>query len=227
MFICKSCGIHFDAPSSRKRDQNRIYCTSSCYRNHMRKNGRPEISKQASKKCGHCQNLFTDKPSKIQNRIFCSSKCRAKWQSSLPYDQWRNKISEGNKGKCVGNKNGMYGVSPKHPGKIKPFVDRLGRITVFRSSWEVVVAKYLDGLSINWLYEHKRFRFPTGTYVPDFYLPDLDCYWEVKGWFNEKSQEKVSQFRRLYPELNLVVLTKPAYDQIVKLNKSLIREDAE
>jgi hypothetical protein len=76
----------------------------------------------------------------------------------------------------------------------------------FRSSWEARVAKALDTLGVRWQYESLRFHFTTGTYLPDFFLPDINSYWEVKGWFTEKDQKKIASFRASFPRVPFLVI---------------------
>jgi len=56
----------------------------------------------------------------------------------------------------------------------------------FRSSWEAKVVEYLDKRSILWLYEPHVFTLVIDnketTYRPDFYLPEFNVYYEVKGY---------------------------------------------
>lgn len=52
----------------------------------------------------------------------------------------------------------------------------------FRSSLEANWAATLDSLNIEWEYEPKTFTLPSGEgYLPDFYLPKLGTWIEVKG----------------------------------------------
>lgn len=78
----------------------------------------------------------------------------------------------------------------------------------FRSSWEIRAAMAFDRLGIKWMYEPKRFYFEGFTYAPDFYLPHEGAFWEIKGWFHERSQQIISAMRRLHPELPLVVVNE-------------------
>lgn len=80
----------------------------------------------------------------------------------------------------------------------------------FRSSWEMRVAQALDALGVKWLYEHKRFDLVSQTYCPDFYLPDGNCYWEVKGYFGPKSKKTISLFREQYPDVPLLIVNEDA-----------------
>lgn len=52
----------------------------------------------------------------------------------------------------------------------------------FRSRTEARWAMVFNYLNIKWLYEPEGFDLPeVGRYVPDFFLPDLDAWFEVKG----------------------------------------------
>ncbi len=52
----------------------------------------------------------------------------------------------------------------------------------FRSRLEARWAVFFDSLGIIWEYEKEGFVLSTGdTYLPDFWLPQLDCFFEVKG----------------------------------------------
>jgi hypothetical protein len=50
-----------------------------------------------------------------------------------------------------------------------------------RSSWEVKLARKLDDLGFKWQYEPTTFKIGEGLrYTPDFYLPEVQLYLEVK-----------------------------------------------
>lgn len=75
----------------------------------------------------------------------------------------------------------------------------------FRSSWEANVARILNYLKIEWIYEFKRFYFENGddgvmSYLPDFYLPQFDVWIEVKGWMDDMSKTRLKKFKDEYPE---------------------------
>jgi len=89
----------------------------------------------------------------------------------------------------------------------------------FRSSWERFVAQSFDERDIKWQYESRYFDLGTQGYRPDFYLPELDCYWEVKGWHGPRSQKTISLFRNLFPDIALVVADKSVINMLSpKLN---------
>lgn len=88
-----------------------------------------------------------------------------------------------------------------------PYIFSDGSIIQMRFSWEVLYAKYLDFSGIKWLYEPKQFKLSTGKrYWPDFYLPDLNEYHEVKGWMSQLDKEKMDVFQEEYPDEKLVII---------------------
>lgn len=69
-------------------------------------------------------------------------------------------------------------------------------VVKMRSSWEAKTADYLSERGIDWYYEHTWLKFSDTKYLPDFYLPELDLYIEVKGRKKGKDIEKVLRARR-------------------------------
>jgi len=99
----------------------------------------------------------------------------------------------------------------------------------FRSSWEANIARYLNFLHIKWEYEPKRFNFEeidSGvlSYMPDFYLSELDIWIEVKGWMDEKSKTRFKYFEKFYPEENnkLILIERKRYNEIEKEFKYIV-----
>ena len=86
--------------------------------------------------------------------------------------------------------------------------------------WEANVARILNHLNIEWEYEIKRFVFESDnelgvdSYQPDFYLPKLNIWIEVKGWLDEKSKIRLKLFREYYPEEydNLIFIDQSFYN---------------
>ena len=88
----------------------------------------------------------------------------------------------------------------------------------FRSSWEANIARILNHLNIEWIYEYKRFNFSEEkegvlSYQPDFYLPKYNKWIEVKGWMDEKSKLRLELFKKYYPteSLNLILVNEEIY----------------
>jgi len=104
----------------------------------------------------------------------------------------RDKISKSSKGINKGRKNGMFGKPTPHGKRIKY------KSTLFRSSYELIYAKYLDKQGIKWEYEPKTFDLGNCTYTPDFYLSESDTYIEVKGWWRDDAKKKFNSFKKHY-----------------------------
>lgn len=51
----------------------------------------------------------------------------------------------------------------------------------FRSRLEARWAVFLDSFGEKWIYEHQGYRLQSGNYLPDFFLPRLECWLEIKG----------------------------------------------
>lgn len=65
----------------------------------------------------------------------------------------------------------------------------------FRSRLEARYAVFFDTLGIKYMYEIEGFKLPNGDlYLPDFYLPDCDTWFEVKGVMTLKDKTKIEQF---------------------------------
>ena len=92
----------------------------------------------------------------------------------------------------------------------------------FRSNYEVRLARAFDDREVAWVYEPVRFTFPTCSYVPDFYLPDLEEFWEAKGYFDLRSQEKIRLFAEHHPDLTLVLATNDIITMLESGSETLI-----
>ena len=69
----------------------------------------------------------------------------------------------------------------------------------FRSRLEARWAVFFDSIGIEYEYESEGFDLEeAGRYLPDFWLPGLDCFIEVKGKIpNELEKEKCKSLAKL------------------------------
>lgn len=58
------------------------------------------------------------------------------------------------------------------------------------------MARWLDERGHSWEYEKHVFSVDTGKYIPDFWIKDFGCFWEVKGYFRPDAKLKVESFRQ-------------------------------
>jgi hypothetical protein len=75
----------------------------------------------------------------------------------------------------------------------------------FKSLWEANFAKWLDLSGIKWQYESKTFDLGNTIYTPDFYLPEFDCYIEIKGYLTIFAKEKLKLFFKIFKNINLQI----------------------
>jgi len=75
-----------------------------------------------------------------------------------------------------------------------------------RSKLETNVARRLDEDGIVWQYEPQRFDLGEFTYLPDFYLPEIDWYLEAKG--PDQGLQKVEAFKKTGRNIMVVRDTK-------------------
>ena len=88
------------------------------------------------------------------------------------------------------------------------------RCVAMRSSWEVAYAKFLDSHGWEWQYEPKAFDLGDSTYTPDFYLPLMDAYVEIKGYLTRANKFKIDRFRELYPNVGWKLLEKSGLESL-------------
>jgi hypothetical protein len=90
-------------------------------------------------------------------------------------------------------------------GKKSKYTTPHGEKTL-KSSWELAVARVLDVLVTDWYYEPKRFKWDTGVYIPDFWVPEHNLYLEIKGYVSPKFEEKFKAFQEAYPTVRIAVV---------------------
>ena len=108
----------------------------------------------------------------------------------------------------------------------------------FRSRTEARWAVFFDTLNIEWEYELEGYDLDGTWYLPDFWLPELGIYAEIKGVsFNKLTETEQIKIRKLayYSREPVVVLDgtphdkdyimfeyDPWSDELFELDKSLI-----
>jgi len=105
-------------------------------------------------------------------------------------------------------------------GQIPKLAPSLLRPSSFAHPSEQEFSKLLDFYRLEWLYEPRAFPLQqksdkvTEMFTPDFYLPELDLYVELttlkQSLITEKNR-KLRRLKKLYPEINIKLLTKSDY----------------
>ncbi|MDP2838048.1 MAG: hypothetical protein Q8O53_02105 [Candidatus Moranbacteria bacterium] len=94
----------------------------------------------------------------------------------------------------------------------------------FFSRWEANYARVLNFLGKKWIHQPRTFQLQSQKYTPDFYLPDEDAYIEIKNFFSEYSLNRDRQFREIYPDLKLIVISKKEYSVLEEQYAKKIKE---
>lgn len=156
---------------------------------------------------GYWSGKHHSEETKLKNSISNLGKKRSK--------ETKKKISDTHKGK----RNGMFGkkgvLSPQY-GKHNP-KNCWGKVgmrkdlnTFFKSTWEANFARICNLFHTQWKYEPQRFLFPNEgmSYLPDFYLPEINRYVELSGNVSPIKITKLSLFAKYYPEEHLYHITE-------------------
>jgi hypothetical protein len=143
-----------------------------------------------------CGKIFLREP--WVSRKFCSNKCAMKVIGGEP-------------------------TSPKASrGKAGTRKD-ISKIIYFYSRWEANVARLFNYLGIKWQYQPRVFDLVSQNYTPDFYLPNHNVYIEVKNFLWKYSKIRDNKFRKLYPDMNLILLLKKDYLELENKYSRFIR----
>ena len=199
---CNECNIDF---RTRREmfDHNKV-CP------HKRKVGNHYISKDFQGKCPYCYKIFKQNYSLTNHISVCKSNLNRDVEKSRRNSQVQKNVYNSEKGKELREKaskravfNNFWEYRSKNP--IIYESKFAGRVKL-DSKWELIVAKRLDELNIDWY--KPRIRLPyydfNGNehgYFPDFYVKDYKCFIEVKSPFISKwqnSQNKISYVKEHY-----------------------------
>lgn len=227
---CLICGGGFEYyPSVRIK----IYCSQNCYhesRKGMKRPAHSEFMKKAHRDGDVSSDGFKGKTHSNHENKMISERMKDRWKDNDDYfnsDEYRQILSD----KAVEMRNDGKFNHSGHPRSSGWF--KINGLTYyFRSSWEVLYARYLEFLlgSENikkWEYEPKTFWFDNikrgvRSYLPDFRITNNDGsieYHEVKGWMTDKSKTKIKRMAKYYPNIVLVVFQEKEITGIRKLEK--------
>lgn len=220
---CKNCNKEFETTPSDEK----VFCSKKCsatFNNKNRKHSIKTIEKLKkaykegklvglSKGCvfkkGH--NGFVKRKILIEKECFvCHKKYFIqKWEENWGRKKYCSK-------KCAYKRPGQGGY---HPGSVRSYksgwyISNIAGKVWLDSSYEFVMAKYLDSKNYQWIKNHKGFPYiktdgSGSTYIPDFYIKDLDLWIETKGYMVDNDNRKIQQF----PHKIILITKKEIYDQ--------------
>ena len=208
---------------------NCVYCDKTCKNTNSLRQHEIRCSKNPNKIQFHCPsrkgqkggNKYTkaaklglDKPiisEETRKRLSESSKMQNQFRWT---PEARQKFSDVMKA-VVRNNPDSYSKN-NVSGRVKMYTFE-GQ--TFKGKWELLVAKCLSSVKIEYTNDVSPFEYEwegnKHLYFPDFYLPSLDLYIEVKGYERERDRCKWKSVH------NLVVL-KSSHIKELESGKSII-----
>lgn len=76
-----------------------------------------------------------------------------------------------------------------------------------QGTWEKQFAEYLNKIGIAW--ERKKIRFcKTHQYTPDFYCPEQNVYFEVKGFRRDRDLYKMYLVLFEHPDIQIKMIER-------------------
>jgi len=205
--ICarKGCGKIFEVISSDPK----IYCSKSCaalVNNKKRKVPSEETKLKIAKALKGRKNPYKGTKKVPRVKTVCANpRCQKVFLS----ERWMHK--KFCSVKCSITVTGKRPTSPKAARGKAGIRKDIDNDIYFYSRWEANIARLFIHLGIKWIHQPKTFDLKTQTYTPDFYLPEYNTYIEVKNFLWKYSKIRDRKFRKLYPDISLILILKKDY----------------
>jgi len=204
---CQYCGKKFKIVKGRAKDNRGKFCSKNCQEAYRE-------TQNANVKCLYCGKEMRVLKSDIAvgKGRFCSRSCSTTYhlaKEEKDYNVTKDRQSKSGKREDLDNR-------------------------YFRSSWEANYARYLNwlidkGEIKSWEFESETFDFPVKRgnmrYLPDFKVTNNDGsveYHEVKGYMTNDSRVKLNRMAKYYPNVKLVLIDAPVYEELNRQLKHLI-----
>lgn len=197
-----------------------------------------EVKKRAKRFCSHhCQVLWLTKKQSIDRLGLTKNTSPRVAKMSISKlghsPRWKDPISRAKKiGDALRGRSGvkasfetrmkMIGRPNLNPNGYGKSFYREDLNTYFRSTWEANFARTLNYSNIKWEYEKHRIYLSNCSYLPDFYLPDLALYIEVKGARFGNKDKKLEMLYKEKPNFPIKVIDGEVYNILKKKYYTLI-----
>jgi hypothetical protein len=217
--ICarKGCDIVFKIiPSSPK-----IYCSSSCAAKVNNIKSGPLSEKTKSKISRALKGRRNPYKGVIKVPRIKTKCANPRCGKIFLRERWRERKFCSNK--CSMIIIGGRPTSPKAARGKAGIRKDINKTIYFYSRWEANMARLFNLLSIKWIHQPKTFDLSSQNYTPDFYLSDYDVYIEVKNFLGEYSRIRDQKFRKLFPNVKLILLLKKDYLELQKKYSRFIK----
>ena len=176
MYTCKFCEKEFEKFQSL--GSHTIWCDKNPNSEKMKNNFYTNVKKSNSDK------TVVEKRLKTYRANYLNGKYKNSYKPLTGEDEIKRREKISQTMKFNPNSGGLRCGSGR--GVKQWYESKIAGLVYLRSSYELSYVKFLDDNDINWVGNKKYFLYNWNgeqrKYYPDFYLPDEDCYVEIKGY---------------------------------------------
>lgn len=217
---CVNCDNEFKAFNKNKK-----FCSIECKKEYN-KHKHTKI-----KKCKYCGKTFNT----IYDGKFCSISCASKYYVPIigfgsiirPENVWNKNLKNCFDEETLLKLSDSITLSIIEGRKNKDnwsgagYRNDIGHYV--RSTWEANFARIILYEHKHYLYEKQRFLLSNNTYyIPDFYIIEENCFYEIKGYFLPDAKNKFELFKKEYPDIKIKLIYHDEYKQLYKKYNKLI-----
>jgi hypothetical protein len=184
--------------------------------------------------CSYCNGIFKSRRCLFEHWKICEEKHK------LPHDKlgrviqpgkgklsaktFKEKVERG-EAKYVGHK--LTDIQKKHLSDVRTkYLEEnpnhgvkwytVNGIKV-QGTWEKKFAEFLTNKNVKW--ERIKIKYlKTHTYTPDFYCPDQNVYFEIKGFRRERDLYKMFLVLKEHPDLKIKMIEKSEINNLDKID---------
>lgn len=232
--ICNHCNNKFDIDkklSNKQKDKLR-YCSTKCAGEAKKVNDGLSKDERHRRKLGQLKMGTPEWLERIRSTTkdaMLKPEINIKLRKPRRPQSLESRIKHSNALAGRLPKNMMFGANGAYPNIQRGDYECSKGSMYFRSKWEANYALYLDFLVKqkqikDWEFETDVFvfdkiQFGTRSYRPDFKVFTNDGlfeYHEVKGYMDSKSKTKLKRMAKYYPDVKLILIDTPVYNDIKK-----------
>jgi RNA recognition motif-containing protein len=226
---CSTCKKQIDG--QREGKSKFCYrCSALHYRNPSKLISRQKISNSRVRFYASGGEPWNKGMSKENNPILANTGLKiSRALTGITYED-RYGLEEAQKRKALqsqamsGKNNHMFGKkSPHAKGGYRPDLKHY-----VRSNWEADFARILKLSNLEYEYEPQTFSLTLPgnkpvNYTPDFYVPSLNTYYEIKGWMHDLDRQKIEAFTQQYPAIKLEVISATKFAEFALKYRDLVK----
>ena len=222
ILTCKGCSCTFEVNYKLRKQK---YCTRDCVNRSFAGSGNPSFGKTYRTKDSHpdwaekISKTSTDREINKGDKNGMKKPDVAKRQGKTRSHKfatdptWSKRTSEYVRKAWAA---GKYDHTPVGRCKWYSHTKPDGTKVKLQGTWEVVFARHMDGLGIAYEAHKGAIKYFQSkierSYLPDFYVPAMDLYVDVKGaFFDELHREKFDWIKKSNPDINIYLLTKKEF----------------